>query len=107
MLQEVKIGVPRTSALRSLAERTEVRDLDQFITAMNQADSFGISIANVLRVQAQQLRQKRWQLAEERANKTPVKILFPLILCIFPALFVVIVGPAAIQIADKLFGGAF
>ena len=107
MLQEVKIGVPRTSALRSLAERTEVRDLDQFISAMNQADSFGISIANVLRVQAQQLRQKRWQLAEERANKTPVKILFPLILCIFPALFVVIVGPAAIQIADSLFGSAF
>jgi tight adherence protein C len=107
MLQEVKIGVPRANALRSLAERTEVRELDQFITAMNQADSFGISIANVLRVQAQQLRQKRWQLAEERANKTPVKILFPLILCIFPALFVVIVGPAAIQIADKLFGGAF
>jgi tight adherence protein C len=106
MLQEVKIGVPRTSALRSLAERTEVRDLDQFITAMNQADSFGISIANVLRVQAQQLRQKRWQLAEERANKTPVKILFPLILCIFPALFVVIVGPAAIQVADKLLSSA-
>jgi tight adherence protein C len=107
MLQEVKIGVPRANALRSLAERTDVRELDQFITAMNQADSFGISIANVLRVQAQQLRQKRWQLAEERANKTPVKILFPLILCIFPALFVVIVGPAAIQIADKLFGGVF
>jgi tight adherence protein C len=104
MLQEVKIGVPRSQALQSLAERTEVRELDQFITAMNQADVFGISVGNVLRVQAKQLRQKRWQLAEERANKTPVKILFPLILCIFPALFVVIVGPAAIQIADSLFG---
>jgi tight adherence protein C len=107
LLQEVKIGVPRSQALQSLAERTEVRELDQYITAMNQADAFGISVGNVLRVQAKQLRQKRWQLAEERANKTPVKILFPLILCIFPALFVVIVGPAAIQIADSLFGGGF
>lgn len=104
MLQEIKIGVPRGQAFKSLSERTDIMELDQFITAMNQADQFGISIGRVLRVQAAQLRLKRSQLAEERAAKTPVKLLFPLIFCIFPALFVVIVGPAALEISDKLFG---
>jgi tight adherence protein C len=103
MLQELKIGVPRADAFKSLSERTKVSELDQFITAMNQADAFGISIGRVLRVQAGQLRLKRRQYAEERAAKTPVKLLFPLILCIFPALFVVIVGPAAISISKNLF----
>jgi tight adherence protein C len=103
MLQELKIGVPRAEAFKSLSERTKVQELDQFITAINQADSFGISIGKVLRVQAEQLRLKRRQYAEERAAKTPVKLLFPLILCIFPALFVVIVGPAAISISENLF----
>jgi tight adherence protein C len=103
MLQEVRIGVPRAQALKSLSDRTKVQELDQFITAINQADSFGISIGRVLRVQAAQLRIKRSQIAEEKAAKTPVKLLFPLIFCIFPALFVVIVGPAAIQIMNNLF----
>lgn len=104
LLQELRIGVPRNQALRNLADRTDIDDLDQFITAVSQADSFGVAIGKVLRVQAKQLRQKRSQAAEERAAKTPVKLLFPLILCIFPALFVVLVGPAAIQIAESLFG---
>jgi tight adherence protein C len=102
-LQELKIGVARADAFNALSERTKVPELDQFITAMNQADSFGISIGNVLRVQAEQLRLKRRQYAEERAAKTPVKLLFPLLLCIFPALFIVIVGPAAISISESLF----
>jgi tight adherence protein C len=104
LLQEVRIGVRRADALNGLSERTQVGELDQFITAINQADVFGISIGQVLRIQAGQLRQKRSQLAEERAAKTPVKLLFPLILCIFPALFTVLVGPAAIAIMDNLFG---
>jgi tight adherence protein C len=103
MLQELKIGVPRSQAFNNLSERTKVPELDQFITAMNQADAFGISIGNVLRVQSEQLRLKRSQYAEERAAKTPVKLLFPLLFCIFPGLFVVIVGPAAIQISRNLF----
>ena len=103
MLQELKIGVPRTQAFKSLSERTKVLELDQFITAMTQADNFGISVGRVLRVQAAQLRLKRSQIAEERAAKTPVKLLFPLIFCIFPAIFVVIVGPAAIEISRTLF----
>jgi tight adherence protein C len=102
MLQELRIGIPRNAALMNLAGRTNVEELDQFITAIHQADSFGIAIGKVLRVQAQQLRQKRSQLAEERAAKTPVKLLFPLLLCVFPALFVVLVGPAAISIAHNL-----
>jgi tight adherence protein C len=104
LLQEVRIGIRRADALNGLSERTQVAELDQFITAINQADVFGISIGQVLRIQAAQLRQKRSQLAEERAAKTPVKLLFPLILCIFPALFTVLVGPAAIAIMNNLFG---
>lgn len=104
MLQELKIGVARHEALRNLAARTEVESLDQFITAINQADAFGISIGRVLRVQSQQLRLKRSQIAAEKAAKTPVKILFPLMACIFPALFTVLVGPAAISIMGNLSG---
>jgi tight adherence protein C len=104
MLQELKIGIPRNRALRGLSERTDVPELDQFITAVTQAETFGISVGRVLRVQAEQLRLKRTQMAEERAAKTPVKLLFPLILCIFPALFVVLVGPAAIQVIENVFG---
>jgi tight adherence protein C len=102
LLQEIRIGIRRQDALNGLSERTSVSELDQFITAINQADVFGISVGQVLRIQAAQLRQKRSQMAEERANKTPVKLLFPLILCIFPALFTVLVGPAAIAIMDNL-----
>jgi tight adherence protein C len=104
MLQELKIGVARHEALKNLSERTDVDSLDQFITAVNQADAFGISIGRVLRVQAQQLRLKRRQIAQEKAAKTPVKILLPLMLCIFPALFTVLVGPAAISIMGNMAG---
>jgi tight adherence protein C len=98
MLQEIQLGVPRADAFRNLAERTDVEELNAFALAMIQADVFGVSIASVLRTQAQQLRIKRRQRAEAKAQQTPVKIVFPLILCILPALFVVIVGPGAIRI---------
>ena len=101
MLQEIQLGVPRADAFRNLAERTDVEELNAFALAMIQADVFGVSIASVLRTQAQQLRIKRRQRAEARAQQTPVKIVFPLILCILPALFVVIVGPGAIQIWES------
>lgn len=104
MLQELKIGIPRHEALKNLSARTEVDSLDQFITAVNQADAFGISIGRVLRVQATQLRSKRQQIAQEKAAKTPVKILFPLMVCIFPALFTVLVGPAALSVMGGLSG---
>jgi tight adherence protein C len=98
MLQEIQLGVPRSDAFRHLAERTDVEELNAFALAMVQADVFGVSIASVLRTQAQQLRIKRRQSIEAKAQQTPVKIVFPLVLCVLPALFVVIVGPGAIQI---------
>jgi tight adherence protein C len=100
VLQEMQLGTGRSESMRALGERTDVSDLRGFVTAMVQADAFGIPIANVLRVQAREMRIRRTQRAEETAQKVPVKILFPLIFCILPALFIVIMGPAAIQIIN-------
>lgn len=101
MLQEIQLGVPRSDAFRHLAERTDVDELNAFALAMIQADIFGVSIASVLRTQAVQLRIKRRQSIEAKAQQTPVKIVFPLVLCVLPALFVVIVGPGAISIFES------
>jgi tight adherence protein C len=98
VLQEMQIGMSRSHALRMLAERSNAPELRGFVTAMIQADTFGIPIAKVLRVQARDLRSKRAQRAEEAAQKIPVKILFPLIFCILPCLFVIVIGPAAIGV---------
>jgi tight adherence protein C len=98
MLQEIQLGVPRSDAFRHLSERTDVEELNAFALAMVQADVFGVSIASVLRTQAAQLRIKRRQAIEAKAAQTPVKIVFPLIICVLPSLFVVIIGPGAIQI---------
>jgi len=101
-LQEVRIGKPRREAMRDIATRAGVDDLSTFLAAIIQADELGISIGNVLRVQAQQFRIKRRQRAEEAAMKLPVKMLFPLIFCIFPAIFIVLLGPAVLIIKDIL-----
>jgi tight adherence protein C len=98
VLQEMQIGKTRADALRDLGDRTNVAELKGFVLAMIQADIFGISIAKVLQVQAREMRIKRRQRAEEQAQKLPVKIVFPLILCIFPSLFIILLGPAAITI---------
>jgi tight adherence protein C len=98
VLQEMQIGLGRMDALRALGDRTDLPELRAFITAMVQADTFGVPIAGVLRVQSREQRTKRSQRAEEQAQKVPVKILFPLIFCILPTLFIVVIGPAAIQI---------
>ncbi|MFL6139675.1 MAG: type II secretion system F family protein [Frankiaceae bacterium] len=103
VLQEMQIGVGRTAALRALSERSSLPDLRAFVTAMVQADGFGIPISNVLRVQAKEMRIKRSQRAEEKAQKVPIKILFPLIFCILPSLFIVVIGPAAITVVRQLF----
>ena len=100
VLQEMQLGTGRSDAMRALSDRTDVADLRGFVTAMVQADSFGIPVANVLRIQAREMRVRRSQRAEEAAQKVPVKILFPLIFCILPALFIVILGPAVIQIIN-------
>lgn len=102
VVQEMRLGKARGEALRDLADRTTVDELRSFVLAMVQAEIFGISVSRVLHVQAEELRTKRRQLAEEQAQKLPVKIVFPLILCIFPALFVILLGPAAISIYENI-----
>ena len=97
-LHDISLGKTRRDALKELGERTGVPDLIQFTNAVIQAEAMGSSIGTVLRVQADTLRVKRRQRAEQAAYKAPVKMLFPLVLCIFPTLFIVILGPAIITI---------
>lgn len=107
MLQEIRIGVSRADAFRHLAERTDVPELNGFVMAMIQADVFGVSIAGVLRAQAKEMRIKRRQFAEERAQRLPINLLFPLIFCILPAMFVVILGPGIIRFLESFLGVNF
>lgn len=104
MLQEMQIGRGRGEALRSLADRTNMPDMRGFVSAMVQADAFGIPVGQVLRVQSSEIRVKRRQWAEEQAQKVPVKILVPLIFCILPTLFIAVLGPAGISIMDNFSG---
>ena len=102
MLLEMQLGAARSDALRNLADRTDVPDLKSFVFAIVQSEAYGLPIARVLRVQAAELRDKRKQRAEERALKIPVLLIFPLAFGIFPALFIVLLGPAAIRIFRDL-----
>lgn len=99
-LSEIQLGAARHEALRSLVDRTHVPELKHFVLAIIQAESYGLPVAHVLRIQAKELRVKRRQRAEERALKIPVKIVFPLATCILPTLFIVILGPAAIRLFE-------
>lgn len=102
-LQEIQAGSDRSEALRNLSKRTDVAELNTFITSIVQAEQLGIPIGQVLRTQAKEMRLTRRQRAEEQAQKTPVKIVFPLILCILPATMIVILGPAVVSIG-RVFG---
>jgi tight adherence protein C len=99
---EIRAGTAREDALRMLAERTGLPDVSSLVAMLIQTDRFGTSVANALRVQSHSLRTKRRQRAEEAAAKTAIKLVFPLVLCVFPALFVVILGPALIQILETM-----
>ena len=101
-LAEIRMGKARREALRDLAGRTEVPALSNFIAAIIQAEQLGVSISKVLQVQSEQLRIERRQRAEEAAAKAPIKMLFPLVGCIFPSMFIVILGPAIILIAMNM-----
>lgn len=103
-MQEVQLGRSRIEALRDMARRTDVPDLTAWVTALVQAELLGVSIANVLRVQSERLREKRSQRAREQAQKAPIKMVFPLVLFIFPALFVIILGPVALAVMQSGFG---
>jgi len=100
VLAEIQIGKSRGDAFSSLSARTKVPEIRTFVTALVQADRLGLPIGSVLREQSVQMRLIRRQRAEEKAQKVPVKILFPMLLCIFPALFIVIIGPGAIQMIN-------
>ncbi len=101
VLQDIRFGMSRRDAFAKLLSRTDSSDLKQFVNALTQAERLGMPLADVLRVQADEMRKKRRLRAEETALKIPVKLVFPLLLCIMPALFVVIIGPAVMRVADS------
>lgn len=101
-LNEIRLGVRRSEAMRHLAERVDVPEVSSFVAVIVQADRLGVPIGNVLHTQSAQMRLRRRQRAEEEAHKAPIKMLFPLVLFIFPALFAVILGPAAPRIVQLL-----
>lgn len=104
VLRDIGMGLPRREALNSLAERTGVTDVNSFVTAINQAESMGVSISRVLTVQSEELRVRRRQRAQERANQAPVKMMFPLVFLVFPAIFAVLLGPAVPEIMRAVGG---
>ena len=104
LFREMQVGKTRKEALRALAERTDHTDVRSVVNALTQADELGVSIGTILRIQADQIRQRRFQRAEEMANKAPVKLLFPLVCFIFPAVFLVLLGPIFLQMFQ---GGGF
>lgn len=102
VVQDMRVGVGRGVALNNMAERIDVPELRGFVAALAQAEKLGVPVSDTLRIQSSEMRIKRRQMAEEQAMKLPVKILFPMVLCILPALFIVLLGPALIRILDNL-----
>jgi tight adherence protein C len=100
-LQDLQLGLSRSEALRRMSDRSSVAELRHFVMAVVQAEVYGVPIATILRVQAGELREKRRQKAEETAMKIPVKVVFPLVLCILPTIFILVIGPAVIRIAGN------
>ena len=103
VVQEMRLGIPRRQALRNMDLTMGVSDVTTFVAAIIQAETLGVSIAKILRIQSEQMRTKRRQRAEEKANKAPIKMLFPMVFLIFPALFIIQLGPAVLIIMETDF----
>jgi tight adherence protein C len=104
VLNEVRLGRPRIEALDDMGKRCKVEELSNFVQAIIQSEQLGVGIANVLRIQSEEIRRRRRQRAEELGQKAPLKMLFPMVGCIFPTLFIVLLGPAVIQVTHQLGG---
>ena len=104
-LHEIQLGKSRQAALRDLGNRVRQGDLTSVVNAIVQADELGVSIGQLLRIQGEQLRSKRFSRAEKLANETPVKILFPVVVFIFPSVFLILMGPIIMQAMNTVFGG--
>ena len=100
-LAEMKVGATRSDALLGLANRVQIPEVRSFVTAIRQADQFGVSVSTVLRDQSEDMRISRKQRAQEKAMKAPVKMLIPMVFCIFPPMFIVVIGPAALSITES------
>lgn len=107
VLHEIRLGKTRREALRDAAQRLDVGDVTSFVAAVIQSEQLGVSIAKVLRIQSDQMRVRRRQRAEEKAHQAPVKMLFPMVFLIFPAIWVVLLGPAILQVMSTDLTGAF
>jgi len=107
VLREIQLGKPRRDALRDMAHRMDVPDVNSFTAAIIQAEQLGVSMSKILRVQADQMRVKRRQRAQEKAQQAPVKMMIPMVLLIFPSIWIVLLGPAVIRVMNTNTGGAF
>ena len=105
VLNEIRLGRPRVEALEDMTRRCRVEELSNFVQAVVQSEQLGVGIANVLRIQSEEIRRRRRQRAEEQGQKAPLKMLFPMVGCIFPTLFIVLLGPAVIEVAHTIGGG--
>ncbi len=107
VIQEIQLGKLRREALRDMAERIGISEMSSFVAAVIQSESLGVSLAKVLRIQSDQMRTRRRQLAEEEAHKAPIKMLIPMGLLIFPSLMIILLTPAGIRIVNSALGGMF
>jgi tight adherence protein C len=105
VIQEIRLGKLRRDALRDMAERAGVAELTSFVAAVIQSEQLGVSLAKVLRIQSDQMRVRRRQMAEEEAHKAPIKMIFPIALLIFPSILIVLLGPAAMLLMSSALGG--
>lgn len=107
VLREIQLGNTRRIALRNMADRIGISEMTSFVAAIIQSEQLGVSMAKVLRIQSDQMRTRRRQLAEEKAQQAPVKMLFPMALLIFPSLLIILLGPAGLQLKDSALAGMF